>query len=257
MKEEKEKSKNLQTVERALDVLYLFHKYNGITLSFVAEKMGMSTTVAYRLLYTLADSGFLRLEKAGKKYYLGEKSLLLGYSAIRSQNLEKTASPIMKRLVEKCGLGVILTSLADMQSLCVEKIDVEDDLQLSMRVGGIYPIHKGASNRPLLAYMEQEKADGYIESLDMTQEEKEKLRQDMEEIRRRGYDHTQGLLTPGLFSIGFPVFGMRNKLVFCISIGGYCFDMKEEQLALFLAETRKAAGELSRLFGAEQSPDDM
>ena len=81
MKEENDKSKKLQTVERALDVLYLFHKYNGITLSFVAEKMNMSTTVAYRLLYTLADSGFLRQEKASKKYYLGEKSLLLGYSA--------------------------------------------------------------------------------------------------------------------------------------------------------------------------------
>ena len=81
--------------------------------------------------------------------------LLLGYSAIRSQELEKTAYPIMKRLMDKCGLSVILTSLTDMQSLCVEKIEAEDDLQLSMRVGGIYPLHKGASNRPLLAYMEQ------------------------------------------------------------------------------------------------------
>ena len=61
----------------------------------------------------------------------------------------------MKRLMDKCGLSVILTSLTDMQSLCVEKIEAEDDLQLSMRVGGIYPLHKGASNRPLLAYMEQ------------------------------------------------------------------------------------------------------
>lgn len=254
MKEEKDKSKNLQTVERALDVLYLFHKYNGITLSFVAEEMNMSTTVAYRLLYTLADSGFLRQEKASKKYYLGEKSLLLGYRAIQSQELEKTAYPIMKNLVGKCGLGVILTSCADMQSLCVEKIDVEDDLQLAMRVGGIYPIHKGASNRPLLAYMEREKADTYIDSLDITEEEKDAMRREMEEIRKRGYDHTQGLLTPGLFSIGFPVFGMRNKLIFCISIGGYCFDMKEEQRRLYLHETRKAAAELSRLFGAEDYP---
>ena len=61
----------------------------------------------------------------------------------------------MKRFMDKCGLSVILTSLTDMQSLCVEKIEAEDDLQLSMRVGGIYPLHKGASNRPLLAYMEQ------------------------------------------------------------------------------------------------------
>ena len=53
MKEENDKSKKLQTVERALDVLYLFHKYNGITLSFVAEEMNMSTTVA--VSYTHLD----------------------------------------------------------------------------------------------------------------------------------------------------------------------------------------------------------
>ena len=63
MKEENDKSKKLQTVERALDVLYLFHKYNGITLSFVAVEMNMSTTVAYRLLYTLAARGFFKEEK--------------------------------------------------------------------------------------------------------------------------------------------------------------------------------------------------
>ena len=57
MKEENDKSKKLQTVERALDVLYLFHKYNGITLSFVAEEMNMSTTVAYRLRFLKAGKG--------------------------------------------------------------------------------------------------------------------------------------------------------------------------------------------------------
>ena len=66
----REKQKGLQTVERALEVLYLFREYEGITLSFVTEKLGMCPAVAYRLLYTLTDSGFLRMEKAGKRYYL-------------------------------------------------------------------------------------------------------------------------------------------------------------------------------------------
>ena len=136
------KQKGLQTVERALEVLYLFREYEEITLSFVTEKLGMCPAVAYRLLYTLTDSGFLRMEKAGKRYYLGEKSLLLGYRAIRSQGLGQTAYPAMQTLKSNCGLDVFLTVRVDMQSLCVEKLDVEDDLQLSMKVGGVYPIHK-------------------------------------------------------------------------------------------------------------------
>lgn len=68
MKEENDKSKKLQTVERALDVLYLFHKYNGITLSFVAEKMNMSGLPA--AVYT----GGQRFLKAGK----GKQEVLSG-----------------------------------------------------------------------------------------------------------------------------------------------------------------------------------
>ena len=37
----REKQKGLQTVERALEVLYLFREYEGITLTFVTEKLGM------------------------------------------------------------------------------------------------------------------------------------------------------------------------------------------------------------------------
>ena len=64
----REKQKGLQTVERALEVLYLFREYEGITLSFVTEKLGMCPAVAYRLLYTLTDSGFLRII-AGWMYF--------------------------------------------------------------------------------------------------------------------------------------------------------------------------------------------
>ncbi|WP_294149328.1 IclR family transcriptional regulator [uncultured Clostridium sp.] len=252
MSEGSEKAKGLQTVERALDVLYLFREYEGITLSFVAEKLNMSPAVAYRLLYTLTGSGFLRQERAGKRYYLGEKSLMLGYQAIRSQEIRQTAYPVMEKLKQRCGLDVYLTVSVDMQSLCVEKLDVEDDLQLSMRVGGIYPIHKGASNRPLLAFADEKARESYISSLKLGEEEKKKLEGEMEEVRKRGYDYTRGLLSPGLFAIGIPVFGMRNRLAGCISVGGYSVGMKEEKFDSYLKETAAAAAEISRLSGAEE-----
>ena len=247
----REKQKGLQTVERALEVLYLFREYEGITLSFVTEKLGMCPAVAYRLLYTLTDSGFLRMEKAGRRYYLGEKSLLLGYRAIRSQGLGQTAYPAMQTLKSNCGLDVFLTVRVDMQSLCVEKLDGEDDLQLSMKVGGVYPIHKGASNRPLLAFTEEEEREAYCTSLGIPEVERQKLRKEMEMVKKRGYDYTRGLLSPGLFAIGFPVFGFRDRLAGCVSIGGYSAGMKEELFDFYLKETARAAAEISRLSGAE------
>lgn len=252
MGEGSEKPKSLQTVERALEVLNLFGKYEGITLSFVREKLDMSPAVAYRLLHTLTDSGFLRQERAGKRYFLGDKVLLLGYQAIRTQGLGQVAYPIMEELKNRCNLDVFLTVRADMQSLCVEKLDVEEDLQLSMRVGGIYPIHKGASNRPLLAFTGEGEREAYLLSLKIPEEERVRLREDLESVRRRGYDYTRGLLSPGLFAIGFPVFGMRNRLIGCVSVGGYSTGMREELFDYYIKETAGAAAKISRLSGAEE-----
>lgn len=248
MKEKK--SERLQTVERALEVLYLFHEHNGITLSFVSEKLHMSTTVAYRILYTLTACGYLCQEDASKKYFLGEKVLLLGYRAIEGQELKNVAKPIMTALKEQTGFGVILTVCADNNSLCVEKLDESETLQLAMHVGSLYPLQKGASNRPLLAFMEEGKKEAYVNSLAMTTEEKKELLNQLAKISRKGYDYSSGLLTQGLFAIGFPIYGMNNRLMAALSLGGYSSSLKESEIDRYLEKTKLAAQSLSRLLGA-------
>lgn len=240
----------LQTVERALEVLYLFHEYNGSTLSFVAERLNMSTTVAYRLLHTLAVCGYLKQETDSKKYYLGEKVLLLGYKAIESQELKEIATPIMLDLKEQTGFGVLLTVCADNCSLCVEKLEESENLQLAMRAGSLYPLQKGASNRPLLAFMEQEKKEAYIDSLALSNEQKKALRVQLEEIKIKGYDYSSGLLTQGLFAIGFPVYGLGGHLIAALSIGGYSSQLEEREIDRYIEKTKLAAQSLSRLLGA-------
>mgnify|MGYP000076129469 FL=1 len=73
-----ETSSYLQTAGRALEILELIGSFPGLNLSEVARQCNMSTTVAYRLLYTLTVSGFLQQEPGGKRYFLGDKALLIG-----------------------------------------------------------------------------------------------------------------------------------------------------------------------------------
>ena len=71
-----ETSSYLQTVGRALEILELIGRFPGLTLSELARRTGMNTTVIYRLLFTLSTVGFLQQEPGGKRYYLGDKTLL-------------------------------------------------------------------------------------------------------------------------------------------------------------------------------------
>ena len=55
----------------------------------------MSTTVAYRLLYTLTVSGFLQQEPGGKRYFLGDKALLIGVQSLDNQQVKRIAQYYM------------------------------------------------------------------------------------------------------------------------------------------------------------------
>lgn len=247
-----EKGSYLQTVGRALEVLSLFGECNGMTLSQLAERLGMSTTVAYRLLFTLCKDGFLEQDRETKKYTLGRKILLLGYRAMQSQDLVREALPLMEELSRLTGRNVMLTVRADWKSLCVEKVETEGELQLSMKARGIYPIHQGASNRPLLAYASEEERGTYIASLGLWEWEEEELRDVLKEIRKKGYDYSEGVLTPGAFAVGYPVFELGNRLAGVLSLGGYSGNLEPEKLETYIKETGKAAARLSRLLGAER-----
>ncbi|MDU1910967.1 IclR family transcriptional regulator [Fusobacterium sp.] len=244
-KEKKSDKDTLQTVEKALDVLYLLSESNYISAKDVEEKMGMSTTAAYRLLSTLTSKNFLRRNENDKKYYLGEKILVLGYRAAREQKLTKILFPIMEKIRQELQVNVILTMNVGNKSFCMEKLEhnkYSSEIRIAMDKGGAYTLHKGGSNRTLLAFMPEEEKKQYITSLDITEEEKNELTQIMEKIKKEKYDYSHGTMTPELFSVGVPLFKSNGDILACLSIGGIHSSLTEEHRKNYINKL-KAIGE--------------
>lgn len=222
-KEKKSDKDTLQTVEKALDVLYLFNENEYLFAKDVEKKMSMSTTAAYRLLSTLTDRGFLKKSETNKRYYLGEKILVLGYRAAKNQTLTKIMLPIMENVKQTLQINVMLTINIGNTSFCVEKLEhvkYSSEIRIAMDKGGTYILHKGASNRILLAFMPVEERDKYISSLEINQEDKNELLQTLEKIKKERYDYSHGTLTSELFSVGIPLFKSNGEILACLSIGG-------------------------------------
>ena len=238
----KDKSKDtLQTVEKALDVLYLLSECEYISAKDVEEKMGMSTTAAYRLLSTMTAKKFLRKNESDKRYHLGEKILVLGYKAAKNQKLTKILLPIMEKMRQELQTNILLTMIVGNKSFCMEKLEYNkysSEIRIAMDKGGAYALHKGGSNRSLLAFMPKEERDKYINSLEMPQEEKEKLLEVLEKIRAEKYDYSHGTLTPELFSVGVPLFKSSGEILACLSIGGIQSSLTEEHKKNYIAKMR-------------------
>ena len=55
----KEDASYLQTVGRALTILEMFRQQNTLSLPSIARELGVGKTIAYRLVHTLTEEGFL------------------------------------------------------------------------------------------------------------------------------------------------------------------------------------------------------
>ena len=106
------------------------------------------------------------------------------------------------------------------QSLCVDRVVSDSTWRLSSVFVGEYIRCFVGQARVLLAFASSQFQSNYLNSLELAEEEKAQLKEDLKDARARGYDITHNRLTEGLFAVGFPIYNSANQLVAGLSVGG-------------------------------------
>lgn len=151
---------------------------------------------------------------------------------------------------ERTGEHCILTIPCAGRSICIEKIGSIRDTSNSVRSGGIYPMHKGASNRVLLAFLPPHEQQRYMDGLSMHGSARQTLEAKLEEIAACGYDFSEGTLTPGRFGLGFPLFDRSQNLVGAISTGGYISELTDQSKQTLVRKFGEVAEQINLAMGA-------
>ena len=215
----------------------------------------MSTTVVYRLLYTLTASGFLQQEPGGKRYFLGDKALLVGAQSLDNLEVKRIAQYYMWDYYERTGEHCILTIPCAGHSICIEKIGSIRDTSNSVRSGSIYPMHKGASNRVLLAFLPPHEQQRYMDGLSMHGSPRQALEAKLKEITACGYDFSEGTLHPGRFGLAFPLFDRSRSLVGALSTGGYVSELTPQSKQTLVRKFGEVAEQVNLAMGSSPGMD--
>ena len=234
----KEDASYLQTVGRALTILEMFRQQNTLSLPSIARELGVGKTIAYRLVHTLTEEGFLIQDPFTKQYSLGEQVLILGFCAVHRLDVKRIAHDFLWNFHERTKISTYLTIPCGNQSLCVD------------RVGSVYPLFRGASNRVLLAFASPQFQSNYLNSLELAEEEKTQLKEDLKAARARGYDITHNRLTEGLFAVGFPIYNSANQLVAGLSVGGVYDLERPDAVEKYIQQGRQLAVEINNQMGS-------
>lgn len=245
----------LQTVDRALQVLLLFSPERPVLrLSDVTEALGIAKSMGYRLLESLRLRGFLMYDNEARRYRLGLQVLTLGQVAYQTLDLRRVARPHMQELAAATGEAAFLTVLDGDSTVVIEKIESAHPLRLAMQLGGRSPLHAGASNRVLLAYLPPAVQEAYIQRglaryTDATITDPDRLREELVAIRERGYDVSVGQFTPEVGALAVCIRTLDHEPMAAVSIGGPATHFTDSAIPGFVDAVRKAAAGIAREVG--------
>ena len=139
-----------QTLDRGLRVLELLADApEGLTVTEIAARLGVSRTVVYRLVVTLEQHGLLRRGADGR----ARTGLAILTLARHVQPLlRESASGTLRRLADATGSTTVLTVAEGDEGLIVAAAEPSrSELHVTLKVGSRSPLERTAAGRAILA----------------------------------------------------------------------------------------------------------
>lgn len=207
--------------ERLLKVVACFEHRPVWTLSALSSATGLPKSTVHRLLTVLKRYGYVRQDNASGAYYLGYRVILLARQATDETLLVRVAHPILVELARLTQETAFLTVAHEFESVCLDKVEASQPVRLTLEVGKRSPLHLGASNRVLLAFLPPQRQRLVVERWLEDERERAHLMDELAAIRRVGYVYTASQLTPGAAALAVPVLdGTTGRAVAGLSIAG-------------------------------------
>lgn len=147
-----------QTLDRGLRVLELLAEApEGLTVTEIAARLGVSRTVVYRLVVTLEQHGLLRRGNDGKAR-TGLAVLALARHV--QPLLREAALPLLRRLADITSATAVLTMAEGDDGLALAVAEpTRSELHVAMKVGARAPLSRTAAGRAILAARQHRSID--------------------------------------------------------------------------------------------------
>jgi DNA-binding IclR family transcriptional regulator len=172
----------------------------------------------------LEREGFL-CRDGEKRYTLGPAALRFGQQAVAVLDLERLATPLLQRLSAMTDEVALLTELNGRGDavVCRVRFDCSEPVVLSVAPGRELPLHAGASQKVLLAFMPNEVVEticaNRLEPIcRATITRPDRLRAHLSEVRRRGWAISFEETDDDVWGIALPIVDQQGIAVAAVGL---------------------------------------
>lgn len=249
----------IRALAKAVHLLEQLADAREATPRQLAELLDEPRTTTYRLLRSLEALDLVEPGTQPGTFRLGWKLMRLGAAVVERLDERQAALPVMERVHERVGETVFLLVRRGWDAVCIERLEGLRVQSLALRLGGSLPLHVGAGPRALLAWEPREAWDEYVESgalstgTDRTPATRAALVHELEQTLAQGYAVSDEDVTPGIASLGAPIFDYTGAVRAALSIGGLKTHVLGEEREAWVELLVQGAREISMVLGQHQT----
>jgi IclR family KDG regulon transcriptional repressor len=234
----------IQSLARGLKILdILSQAQDGVSITGLAEILGVDKGSASRLVATLVQHGYAEKDEKTRRFHLGAQVVSLSRSLLTRLPLREAAKPFLRQLMEQTGECAHLAVPAQGKVLYIDQVESPATLRVNAQVGTMNPLHCTALGKVILVFGEVELPAALESFTPHTLTDPGQLRENLKQIRKRGFAVDDEEFDLGVRCIAAPVYDFRGKLAGSIGISGPASRMTRKRLPE-MAEVVVKIGEL-------------
>lgn len=221
---------NSTSLRRALNILEVIAQIQsqgtgGPDLTKLADSTGLSKSTVLRLMEPLLEAGIISQVTSSSVYCLGPRTAYYGGIYLETLDLRTAARDLLEEAVAETSETAHLVAPDGTDMTYVDKVESPRAVRMYSRIGGRMPMYCTAAGKAILAYSTGSTL-GEVLKMQMpsrtpnTITDGQRLLQDLEDIRARGYSIDDVENEVGIRCAGAAVFDHTGEAVAAISISG-------------------------------------
>jgi DNA-binding IclR family transcriptional regulator len=230
---------------------------DGITVTDLAQRVGMSRPTAFRLLLSLEQSGFVT--RSDNKYRLGWKLARLGRLADPYRGLIARLQPYLRTLADEFNemIGYAVYGGDGQFDLVAEAHSTRLISLTRGYIGTEFPAHASATGKMALAQLSDEELKVRLPKTlpkfaSKTITDRSKLIRALQEVREQNYATVDDELEESLFAISVPVRDEQGDVIGLLSVTGPSERMKKRPIQDIADQLHVAAANIARILSSNQ-----
>jgi IclR family transcriptional regulator, acetate operon repressor len=248
---------SVQAIDRGLVVLTVIAAADGMTLSDLAQRVGLAPSTAHRILASLSAHRFVQHDEERGLWLIGVGAFEVGTAFLRNRRLAGIGRVVMHTLMERSGETVNLGIEDSGEVVFISQVESHRALRAFFRAGSRAAIHASGVGKALLAHLPEAHVRDILHKRGLKKFTEHTLVVPadlfgaLKEVRARGWAVDDEERTPGMRCVAAPIFNEYGEAIAGVSVSGPTVRITPERIGEFGPLVKRAAAEITTSIGGQ------